>query len=97
MDNFDKLIQRSYEAIRKRGLITDSTTLDEFNKKMREELYEVEHEQFCVENGQGHRLDNYVSECIDLANVCFMQVKKLGFDPVKEFEKCVIHQETRKD
>ena len=91
------LIERSYLAIRKRGKITDVTSIDEFTRKMREELYEIEHEQFCVENGQGHILDNYVSECIDLANVCFMQIKKLGFDPISEFEKCVIHNETRKD
>ena len=88
MKTFQDLIDRSYTAIRKRGLIYDGIITDEFEKKMKEELKEI--------NDTVNEMD-YISECVDLATVCIMQIKHLGYDFEKEFEKVVIKNETRKD
>ena len=88
MKTFQDLIERSYTAIRKRGLIYDGIITDEFEKKMKEELKEI--------NDTVNEMD-YISEVTDLATVCIMQIKHLGYDFEKEFEKVVIKNETRKD
>lgn len=85
-----KLIDRSYAAIVKRGLITNETKKIDFLCKIEEEFHEVESECFTNEK-------RYIEELTDLATVCFMQIKNLGYDPVKEFEKVVVKNETRKD
>ena len=38
---------------------------------------------------------DYMEEITDIATVCFMQVKHLGYDPIKEFEKIVLKNEKR--
>ena len=82
------LIERSYNATRKRGKITADTDGRDFVKKMEEELKEIK---------AAPTFEKHVSETVDLMNVCICSLYHHGFDPVAEFEKCVIHQETRKD
>lgn len=91
MENIDILIERSYQAIRKRGKITVDTDMDDFIEKMREELNEIECD-YVFSN-----FDDTMKETVDLMNVCICALKHHGFDPIAEFEKCVIHNETRKD
>lgn len=82
------LINRSYQAIRKRGLITSETEFIDFIKKMEEELSEID---------SAERFEDKIKETVDLMNVCINALVHHGFDPIAEFKKCVIHQETRKD
>jgi NTP pyrophosphatase (non-canonical NTP hydrolase) len=86
-----ELITRSYQAILKRGLITDNTNKLDFIRKMYEELGEVNSNRW-----ENHEKE-YIEECTDLATVCIMQIHHLGYDFKKEFEKVVIKNETRKD
>jgi len=83
----DQLINRSYSAIKGRGLITEDTIESDFFLKMKEELKEIA-------DSYGNE-KHYVEECIDLATVCFMQVLHLGYNPIKEFEKVVLKNEKR--
>lgn len=87
---FEQLINRSYEAIKKRGLITKNTMQIDFCIKMDEELSEALSE--ISENEK-----KYIEEVTDLATVCIMQIHHLGYDFIKEFEKVVIKNETRND
>lgn len=88
MSDFKELIERSYEAIKARGLITDETIESQFWLKMKEELSEI---AGSFEDGP----DRYIEECVDLATVCIMQVHHLGYDFIKEFEKCIEKNEKR--
>jgi len=85
------LIERSYKAIRKRGLITSDTDFPDFIDKMDEELEEIK-----MDYSEGN-FNKAIAETVDLMNVCICALVHHGYDPVKEFEKCVIHQEERKD
>ena len=82
------LIERSYQAIRKRGKITVDTDMDEFMQKMEEELSDIY---------KAKTMEKAIKETVDLMNVCICALKHHGFDPIAEFEKCVKFQETRKD
>jgi phosphoribosyl-ATP pyrophosphohydrolase len=86
------LIERSYEAIRKRGMIDSDTHILDFIIKMKEEYEEI-YAAYHVDED----FDATIKEVTDLMTVCIMALQHHGFDPIKEFEKCVIHQETRKD
>lgn len=90
----EKLINRCYEAIKKRGCITDETTLFEFNDKLFEEVREVEVESYTSYMTFGNT-DLLLSELTDIAAVAFNYIKFLGGDPIKEFEKVVIKNEKR--
>ena len=83
----EHLINRSYEAIKGRGLIKHDTLEVEFFLKMKEELKEIS-SAFGDEQ-------HYIEECIDLATVCFMQIVHLGYNPIIEFEKVVLKNEKR--
>ena len=83
------LIIRSYKAIHERGLIDSSTNIDAFIDKMQEEIEEINNAYF-VSNG-----DSLFDEVTDLMTVCIMTLHHHGFDPVKEFEKCVLKNEKR--
>jgi hypothetical protein len=86
------LINRSYQSIRNRGLITSDTDFPDFIEKMEEELMEIKkayERQF--------NFPNAIRETIDLMNVCSNAVHHFGYDVEKEFVKCIIHNETRKD
>lgn len=80
------LIERSYEAIKARGLIINETPKYEFLRKIDEEHREV---HLSITQ------DEYIEELIDLATVCFMQIRHLNCDVIKEFEKVVIKNEQR--
>jgi hypothetical protein len=84
----ETMCERSYAAIRKRGIITNETLFFEFYDKMKEELDEIK-DADCFEDK--------IKETVDLMNVCVNTLVHHGFDPIAEFEKCIIHQETRKD
>ena len=86
------LIDRSYKAIRKRGLITTSTTNQDFVDKMEEELCEI---QAYTHDHRNEHL--FYAEVVDLMNVCINALHHNNYDVIAEFKKCVIHQETRED
>jgi DNA-binding transcriptional regulator YhcF (GntR family) len=85
----NNLVERSYKAIEKRGLISKNTQPEEFIDKMIEELEEIKKARNNCD------IQNYIEECIDLSTVCFMQVHHMGYNPVEEFEKVVIKNENR--
>ena len=89
-----ELIERSYAAIRKRGLITADTDFMDILLKMDEELREIK-ESYCYD--PVNPMENTIKETVDLMNVCICALIHHGFDPIAEFEKCVIHNENRKD
>jgi len=91
-----ELINRSYQAIIKRGLIKKETHIFHFLQKIDEEFKEVE--DSCNEyyaSGTKKCKEHYIEELTDLATVCFMQIKNLGYDPIEEFEKVVQKNENR--
>lgn len=88
---FEQLINRSYEAIKARGLITPSTKEIEFINKIHEELSEL---TLAYHN---ENKDRYIEELTDLATVAIMQIHHLGYDFIKEFEKVIIKNEQRND
>lgn len=87
--NFEQLINKSYQAIRNRRLITDRTNKADFIDKMEEELNEI---SLAYLNQDKF---NYIEECVDLATVCIMQVHHLGYNFVDEFRKVVKKNEKR--
>lgn len=85
------LIERSYQAIRKRGKITNETSDIEFINKMGEEFREIKY---------AHKLkfkQGVIAEAVDLASVCINFLTHKGINFEKEFEDCIKYQETRKD
>jgi len=91
-----ELIERNYAATVKRGLINEDTDKIDFLLKIEEEFDEV-YEEFFKSKIDQFDLQKYASELMDLAAVCINNVKHLGLDPIKEFEKVVIKNETRED
>ena len=91
------LIERSYQAIRKRGLIDENTLFKDFIRKLEEEVIEVE----IITDVDGlvkfTEVEHFIEEWIDVFTVCHMFFKHFNIDYKKEFEKCVIKNETRKD
>jgi len=85
------LINRSYEAIKKRGLIKDTTSGLEFINKAEEELKEWKEAYLTP----GIDLQKCAEEATDLATVCFMWLLNVGYNPIDEFEKVVIKNEKR--
>jgi hypothetical protein len=83
---FEQLINRSYKAIQKRGLITDKTSDLEFFEKAKEELNEI---------ADSFRLENTDEEITDLMTVCCMWLVHRGKDPIKEFKNVVLKNEHR--
>lgn len=87
---FQDLIERSYSAIKKRGLIDENTIKIDFIEKMNEELEEIEVHEYNNPYESG-----YIEECVDLATVCIMQIKHLGYNFEDEFLKGIEKNETR--
>jgi NTP pyrophosphatase (non-canonical NTP hydrolase) len=102
---FEQLINRSYEAIKARGLITKDTPKEEFISKLFEEVHEAQDVELTIFHGEDvmtseekqHYNNRYIEELTDLATVAIMQIHHLGYDFIKEFEKVVIKNETRHD
>lgn len=90
----EKLFKRHFEAIKKRGLISDKTSIGDFIKKMKEELKEVEEKQIYF--GSDYE-DELIHEIVDLMMVCSNCIKRYGYDLKQELEINTKHQETRKD
>ena len=86
---FQSLIERSYSAIKKRGLIDENTTRQQFYRKMKEELVEV------VISDRSNEDQRYIEEVTDLATVCILQVKHSGYNFEDEFLKCIKKNERR--
>ena len=84
-----ELIDRSYQAIRIRGLIDVNTDMEDFIIKMNEECNEIMKAYFEQD------MDHCLEEVSDLMTVCIMALHHHGFDPIKEFEKTVIKNENR--
>ena len=87
----EQLINRSYEAIRGRGLITDKTTCHDFFKKIAEEYFEFQFEYSGFEDNK----IQMVEECIDFITAGLMFLHHLGYNFIEEFEKCVEKNEKR--
>jgi len=85
----EQLINKSYQAIVDRGLITSTTKKTEFVNKLKEEVFECE---MALLN---HDKDNYIEELTDVATVAIMQLTNLGCNFIDEFEKCVLKNEQR--
>lgn len=88
-----QLIERSYKAIQKRGLITDKTLGFDFIKKLHEELLEL---TIAYYNDLSEPED-WIEETIDLITVGIMFLHHNKIDFIKEFENVIIKNETRKD
>ena len=86
-----QLIERSYKAIRERGLITDETSGAQFIAKAYEELNEWKEAYYT----SGLSLDKSAEECTDLMTVCCMWLVNSGYDPIEEFRKVVEKNEER--
>lgn len=83
------LINRSYSAIVGRGLIKPDTQKAEFIMKLKEELQEAVTAYLYEDE------ERYIEELTDLATVCIMHIKNLGYDFIEEFEKVVLKNESR--
>ena len=96
---FEQLLNRSYAAIRGRGLIKDNTSPDEFILKLHEELEEAESSCDHYMNGlyknQAKNKADYIEELGDIATVCFMQMIHLGYNPLEVLSDIVEKNEKR--
>ena len=84
-----ELIQRHYEATRKRGCITADTDMKDFIEKMNEEFNEIE-ESYYKES-----FSDSINETVDLIAVCLNAIHHFGFDFEELYSKNVKHQESR--
>lgn len=84
-----EISKRNYEATKRRGLINECTTLNDFLDKIKEETNELELEATC--NNQFDR-----SELADIALVCFAMAEHYEIDLVKEMELKTRYNEVRK-
>jgi len=82
-----QLIERNYQSIKDRGLITDKTTLEEQYTSVVCEMYEM--------NDAPLGSDHEAEEMADIVAAIFNYFKLSGRDPIKEFEKVVIKNEKR--
>lgn len=87
-----ELISRNYKANIERGKITPLTKGTDFLNKAHEEQLEVLEEYFY--NGETEHL---AEEICDEISVRFNWLLSMGFDPIAEFEKITIKNETRND
>ena len=86
---FYRLIERSYSAIKARGLINENTNRYDFLAKMQEELSEA-----MREANKGD-MDKYLKEVTDLATVCIMQIREYKLEFEEMFELTVLKNERR--
>lgn len=80
----EDITHRNYEATKRRGLITDKTTQEDFAIKLREEVQELYESD-----------PNDWSELADVALVCFAMAEHYGIDLVEEMRKKTEFNETR--
>lgn len=82
---------RNYAATKRRGLITDETSFDEFVDKLREEVNELDDSLIY----RGKMIDFDAAELADIALVCFAMAEHYGFDLVKVMEEKMKFNELR--
>ena len=90
------LIERHYKAVKKRGFITESTTLEAFMSKIEEEYLElwnayadaVQNDDKCPDNDMIH-------EAIDLMAVITNMLHFYGVNVSREFQKNINYQRSR--
>ena len=85
----EKLIKRSYNSIVKRNMITNKTTLEDFNNKLIEEFDEMQEEY------ESNNLERYIHEGFDLINVFLNFCIHNNIDIKSKFEEIVIKNENR--
>jgi len=88
--------KRHYEAIVKRGLITEKTTKYDFLKKIREEFFEFNKEMYVDAFDTGNLRHVTIQEGIDLIKTIENMFIHFGVDIDKEIEINTQYQETRK-
>lgn len=93
MENY----KRHYEAIVKRGLITDKTTKYDFLKKIREEFFEFNKEMYKDAFETGNLRHDTIQEGMDLIYSIENFFTHFDVDIDKEREINIQHQLTRKD
>ena len=84
-----ELIKRQYASIVGRKLITDNTTIKDFNDKLIEEFKEAQFEYDCQD------LDKYFHELFDVVGVIFNMCYHNEIDIKSKFEEIVIKNEQR--
>jgi len=84
-----KLIDRHYEATRKRGLIDSDTDMNDFLGKLSEEVLEVNE---AYDDG---RFSASISEVVDVVAVCLNTLHHFGYDFEAMYKLNVEHQENR--
>jgi NTP pyrophosphatase (non-canonical NTP hydrolase) len=84
-----ELIERHYEATRKRGLINENTGMGEFIDKMQEELDEIANSYHVGE------FSDSIEETIDLIAVCLNTLEHFGYDFERKYKRNVEYQEQR--
>jgi len=82
-----ELIQKNYDSIVKRGLITPNTTKDEFVDKLFEEVAEFEEvaNELCFTEYPEN--DNFNEELADIILVCLNIAKHYKIDIESELKK----------
>ena len=86
-----ELILRHYIATRKRGLITNYTSLQNFLDKIEEEINEM-HKADIYD----HVIDgDMAQEALDVVGVIFNMLHHFDYDVEAEFRRNVEHQESR--
>ena len=89
------LLHNHYALIKKRGLITDKTTLGEFMKKMSEEYHEA-YESWADDCFWAIvPSDSFIYECTDLVMVVMNMFQHYGIDFEDELKKNIKKQESR--
>lgn len=89
----EQLINRLYEAVKKRGCITSETNHHDFVNKLCEEMDEIQLE--LMFKTYLEKNESLKEEITDTMAVCISFLKWLGSDPIKELEKVVIKNERR--
>lgn len=91
----EELIERSYSAIKGRGLITKETMIKDFVCKMIEEDAEFMNETLQITHGIQALSPNQLEELIDSITVRIMLLRHLGYDFIDWFREGVEKNEKR--
>ena len=90
----NNLIERHYQATKRRGKINKKTTITDFLNKMIEEDTEMIQETIPFQMLENN---NLAQETVDSIMVRINMLRKQGIDFIKELEINTIWQETRND
>jgi len=90
--DIQEIIERSYQATVKRGLINDKTSKIDFLEKIKEEYYELRTSMYSYKY---EYFDE--SELADIVLVCFNMAKHFDIDLIKAIEEKTIYNEKRTD